>query len=346
MTGQTLGHYKILRQAGEGAMGAVYHALDQMLDREVALKALRPELASRPDVVERFREEARVQARLNHPNVAQLYALFNYGENLFMVMEYVNGRTLDAIIRQVGRIPLDQALPLFLQALDGVEHAHRMGIIHRDLKPANIMLGQDGLVKVTDFGIARVLGSARMTREGGMVGTLEYMSPERVLGKELDARSDVYSLGFVLYEMLSGVLPFTGDTDYEIMRAQIETPAPSVRAWVPDVPPEIEQAILKAMAKKQEDRHASVADFAAALRRYDPRTRPLQLTPAPRRQPASPTPPSLCGRQCRPPPSPSRSLPRESCRAARCPPLLEFAKSPIGYGSSQWPGFWSSPDTP
>ena len=230
MIGQILGNYKILDQAGEGNMGAVYHALDLMLDREVALKALRPELARRADVVERFREEARVQARLNHPNVAQMYSLFRHGEQLFMVMEFVQGPTVDMLIREAGRMTLDQAIPIFLQALDGVEHAHRMGIIHRDLKPANIMVNRDGLVKVTDFGIARVLGAARMTREGAMIGTLEYMSPERVLGKELDARSDLYSLGFVLYEMLTGNLPFSSQTEYEILKAQIETPPPPVRS--------------------------------------------------------------------------------------------------------------------
>jgi len=127
MIGQILGNYKVLEQVGEGNMGGVYHALDLMLDREVALKALRPELSRRADVLERFREEAKVQAKLNHPNVAQMYTLFRYGDDLFMVMEYVQGSTLDTIIRESGRMTLDRALPLFLQALDGVEHAHRMG---------------------------------------------------------------------------------------------------------------------------------------------------------------------------------------------------------------------------
>ena len=268
MTGQTLGNYRILEQAGEGNMGTVYHAIDLLLDREIALKALRPDLTRRADVVGRFREEARVQARLNHPNVAQLYTLFPHGYNLFMVMEFVNGPTLDRVIQRVGRMTLDQALALFLQVVDGVEHAHSMGVIDRDLKPANIMLNREGLVKVTDFGIAVALGSARMTRDGGTIGTLEYMSPERVLGRAMDARSDLYSLGFVLYEMLSGSLPFTSDTEFEIMRAQIETPPPRIRASVPNIPPEIEDAMLKAMAKNPDDRFSSVSEFAAVLRQY------------------------------------------------------------------------------
>jgi serine/threonine-protein kinase len=195
-----------------------------------------------------------------------MYSLFRHGEQLFMVMEFVQGPTVDMLIREAGRMTLDQAIPIFLQALDGVEHAHRMGIIHRDLKPANIMVNRDGLVKVTDFGIARVLGAARMTREGAMIGTLEYMSPERVLGKELDARSDLYSLGFVLYEMLTGNLPFSSQTEYEILKAQIETPPPPVRISVPEVPPEIETAILKAMAKNPDDRYLTAGAFAMALR--------------------------------------------------------------------------------
>ena len=249
-------------------MGAVYLATDLMLDRDVALKALRPELAGHGEIVGRFREEARAQARLNHRNVAQLYSLFQHGSDLFMVMEFVDGQTLDHVIRSRVSLPFQEAVSIMLQVLDGVDHAHRMGIIHRDLKPANIMIGRDGLVRVTDFGIARVLGSARLTRQGAMIGTLEYMSPERVMSRELDSRSDLYSLGFVLYEMLSGVPPFTSDVEYEIMLAQIEQTPPRIDETVPGIPREVGDAVFRTMAKNPDDRFASAAEFAAILRNY------------------------------------------------------------------------------
>jgi Protein kinase domain/TPR repeat len=249
-------------------MGAVYLAVDLMLDREVALKALRPELAGRREIVDRFREEARVQARLNHPNIAQLYSLFQHDAGLFMVMEYVKGPTLDQVIRRGGITSFPEAVSVFLQVLDGVDHAHRMGIVHRDLKPANIMFDEDGLVKVTDFGIARVLGSARLTRQGAMIGTLEYMSPERVMSRELDSRSDLYSLGFVFYEMLAGAPPFVSEVEYEIMVAQIEQAPPRIEDKVPGVPREVGDAIFKTMAKNPDDRFATVAEFAAVLRKH------------------------------------------------------------------------------
>lgn len=265
---QIVGHYKILGQVGEGSMGAVFLAMDLMLDREVALKSLRPELARQKETSQRFREEARVLARLNHPNILQLYSFFEHESDLFMVMEYVRGVTMDELIRQKGRLPFAEALPLFLQMLEGVEYAHRMGIVHRDLKPANIMIAENGVPKLTDFGVARVLGAARMTRPGTMVGTLEYMSPERVLSRELDARSDLYSMGFVFYEMLNGSPPFLSDVEYELMLAQTEKTPPRIDEKADGIPREVADAVFRTMAKKPGDRFESVAQFAAILRKY------------------------------------------------------------------------------
>src|SRR4051812_35615711 len=166
MIGQIVGNYKIETKLGEGGMGEVYKGVDMMLEREVAIKFLRPELSAQPQVVERFRSEAVTLAKLSHPNIATLFNFMRQGDSFFMVLEFVRGVTLDQVIQQRGSIPCEQAIPLFSQVLDGIQHAHEWGIIHRDIKPANMMLTEKGILKVLDFGIARILGTARMTRQG------------------------------------------------------------------------------------------------------------------------------------------------------------------------------------
>lgn len=265
MIGSVVGNYKIIDKIGEGGMGAVFKGVDLMLEREVAIKMLRPELAQQPNVVERFRTEAVTLAKLNHPNVATLHSFFRQGEDFFMVMEFVRGETLDSMIRQHGAMPCDQAVELFSMALKGIDHAHKMGIVHRDIKPANMMLTETGSIKVMDFGIARVLGTDRMTRAGHLIGTAEYMSPEQVRGEETDARSDIYSLGILLYEMLTGRVPFNSTSEYQLMRSQIEdAPAPP-RTFSPNIPLGVEQAIMRALAKKREARYQSASEFRTSL---------------------------------------------------------------------------------
>ena len=265
MIGHTVGSYKITEKIGEGGMGAVFKGIDVMLDREVAIKMLRPELARQAQLAERFRSEAVTLAKLNHPNIATLYSFLRQNDDFFMVMEYVRGETLEQIMRSRGPMNCDTAITLFCHALEGMEHAHAMGIIHRDIKPANIMLTERGSIKVMDFGIARVLGTDRMTRAGHLVGTIEYMPPEQVRGGETDARSDIYSLGILLYEMLTGRVPFTSPSEYELMRSQVEDAPPPPREFAPQTPVEIEQSILRALAKNKDDRFQTAGEFRLAL---------------------------------------------------------------------------------
>ena len=285
MIGTVVGNYKILQQIGEGGMGSVFKGVDVMLDREVAIKSLRPELARKPDLLARFRSEAVTLAKLNHPNIATLFSFFRSGDNFYMVMEFVDGPTLDDIIRDESVMAPERAVPLFCQALEGIDHAHNMGILHRDIKPANIMVSSQEVVKVTDFGIARVLGEAGMTRQGAVVGTIEYMSPERIQGREIDRRADIYALGVVLYEMLTGRGLFSTTSEYELMRAQVEQPPSPPREFQPGIPQAVEAVIMRSLAKKPEYRISTAAEFQqdlrAALRPADvPATR-SRHTPVP-----------------------------------------------------------------
>jgi serine/threonine-protein kinase len=243
----------------------VYRAVDLMLDRPVAIKVLHPRLASRRDLAERFRSEALTLARLSHPNIATLYSFHQEGDASLMVMEFVRGRTLDALIREHGRMSPDDALPLFFQALDGIEHAHALGVIHRDLKGSNVMCGESGVVKVMDFGIARALGSPGLTQGDHPVGTPEYMPPEQVRAEEIDARADVYALGALLFKMLAGRLPFTGKSHFDVLRAQVEEAPPALREVVPELPAALDAVVARALAKSPAERFQSVAELRQAL---------------------------------------------------------------------------------
>ncbi len=263
--GAVIGGYRILEEVGTGGMGKVYRGLDTMLKREVAIKVLRPEMTQDPALVERFRNEAVVLARLSHPNIALLYNLLQYEPLLFMVMEFVRGETLDQHLREQGTPPYAETLKWFVRILDAIGYAHQHGVIHRDIKPSNIMITESGGVKVMDFGIARVLGTERMTREGLFVGTMEYMAPEQFRGQDSTERTDIYSLGLLLYEMLSGRPPFTNTNPYELMRAHIEMPPPRPCLFAPHISAPVEQAILCALSKLPGERFASTREFRVAL---------------------------------------------------------------------------------
>jgi serine/threonine-protein kinase len=269
MTKTTVGNYRIVRELGVGGMGAVYEAVDQMLERPVAIKVLRAEIARQPELIERFRVEAVTLARLNHPAIATLYNFFREEEDYYMVMEFVRGGTLEDLIEKKQRLSPEEAVGVLGSALEGMAHAHGLGVLHRDIKPANIMIADDGAVKVTDFGIARILGSSRMTREGRIIGTLEYIAPERIKGAEADARSDVYSAGVVLYEALAGRLPFIADTDLGTIEAHLHQSPPSLGELNVNCPADLEAAVRRALEKQPSRRFQSAEEFRAAIAGLD-----------------------------------------------------------------------------
>src|SRR6202050_4753168 len=269
MLGTQIANYRIEERLGEGGMGVVYKAVDLNLDRRVALKFLSSELSRDPGLIQRFQSEARAQANLNHTNIATLYNFINVDGNWLIAMEYVDGESLEQMIRRAGAMQYQEAIPLFKQALLGVGFAHRMGIVHRDIKPANIMVNSFGIVKVMDFGIAKALSARNLTRTGVSLGTVAYMSPEQIRNSGVDSRSDIYSLGVTLYEMLTANLPFNSDSDYQIQYDHVNTPPPPLSLYSPYIPAGIEAAVLRAMEKDPADRFAGAEQFGVALESPD-----------------------------------------------------------------------------
>ncbi len=263
---QTVGQYEIHDLLGEGGIGQVHAAFDTVLQREVAMKSLRPELLSDTNFVDRFRAEATSLARLNHPNITTLYSLIPDGKNLYMIMELVRGHTLDDILAK-RNAPLDvrESLAIISQAADGLAYAHSMGVIHRDIKPSNLMVAENGVLKIMDFGIARVRGTQRLTRSGSIVGTLAYMAPEQLRGEEGDEACDLYSLAIVLYEMLTGTPPFSANSEYDLMQAQINQKPDRLISRVPGLDSRVDAAIMKALSKKPDQRFPSTRAFSDAL---------------------------------------------------------------------------------
>ncbi|MCK4857754.1 MAG: serine/threonine protein kinase, partial [candidate division Zixibacteria bacterium] len=282
-----LGKYQIIKLLGEGGFGTVYLAEDN-IGRQVALKVLHPQIASDKLLAAYFEREAVALARLKHPNIVAISSYDQAEGTTFIEMEYVEGRTLRDILHQDEPLPLPRILKIFLQILDALSHAHAKGVIHRDIKPANIMLTPKGEVKITDFGIARVAGSEKLTQTGTGAGSLLYMSPEQIKGKGIDHRSDLYSLAISLYQVLTGKTPFSGDSDYEIMNQQLKESPPPLRQIKPDIPGELEFLILKALEKDKEDRFQSAAEMATELERVaaapvgDVRTTEETILPRPK----------------------------------------------------------------
>ncbi len=265
MIGERIGHLRVIASIGVGGMGAVWHAVDELLDRHVALKVIRPELMSRPGLAERFRSEAIVLARLQHPCIAALYGLEKRGEEFVMVMEYVDGQTLDTRLAVNGALPWPEATRITRAVLDALDHAHESGVIHRDIKPANVMITRAGRVKVMDFGIARLVGAQRQTRTGAAVGTPSYMSPEQLLGQEVDGRADVYAVGTLLYELTTGHLPFEVEGDYLRMIAQLQQVPNPPSTHNAELPPGLDRIVGRALQKEPDDRFATSGEFRDAL---------------------------------------------------------------------------------
>src|SRR5262245_42901237 len=264
MIGRTIGKYRIVGQLGRGGAGIVYKAVDETLGRDVAVKTLNPDLAN-TEVMTRFRAEATILAKLNHPQIATIFELLQSENDVLMVMEFVRGEALDKLVERLGPIAPDRAAYLIDLILLALEHAHRAGVVHRDVKPANVMVTEEGGLKIMDSGIARVLGAEQKTVDFRLMGTPAYMSPEQVMGEEVDGRSDLYSVGVLFYRLICGALPFAADTALGMLQRQIrDTPTP-VHVHRPELPPWCDQIVQRALAKTPADRFQSAEEFRDAL---------------------------------------------------------------------------------
>ncbi len=261
----TIGEYEILGELGRGGMATVYLAHELALDRRVAIKVVAPALTAKPDLLERFKREARTAAGLSHPHIIPIHSVRESAELLFFVMKFVDGRALDEIIRSGGPLPIRMVQAILLEVGQALAYAHRRGVVHRDVKPANIMLDGEGYAVVMDFGIAKPLQADTLTASGAMIGTPFYMSPEQFAGKMVDGASDQYSLGVVAYQMLTGHRPFAGDTIMEIMKGHFfEVPSPILEARS-DCPPELAAVVDRMLAKEPAARFATLDEALQAM---------------------------------------------------------------------------------
>ena len=259
------GRYRLESKLGSGGMSTVYLALDEVLDRPVAVKLLHREISEEADQLERFRREARAAARLSHPN---LVGVIDAGEDdgrPYIVFEYIEGRTLKRRIQEEGSLPVDEAVAYAIEIGRGLTAAHARKLVHRDVKPQNVLIDPDGRAKVTDFGIARSLEQKGMTATGRVLGTTDYVSPEQAMGEDVDERSDVYSLGIVLYEMLTGDVPFSAETQVGVAMKHVNEPMPDVQTKRPEVSAAVASVIDRSTTKDPRDRYSSVAEMVRDL---------------------------------------------------------------------------------
>ena len=258
--------YEIIKSIGEGGMANVYLAIDVILDRKVAIKILRGDLANDEKFIRRFQREALSASSLSHPNIVQMYDVGEDNGSYYIVMEYVEGRTVKQLLKRRGNLTVGEATDIMIQLTDGITHAHDSYIIHRDLKPQNIMIQEDGQIKITDFGIAMALNSTQLTQTNSVMGSVHYLPPEQASGKGSTIKSDIYSMGILFYELLTGVLPFRGENAVEIALKQMKEPIPSVRKQNPNIPQSVENIILKATAKNPKNRYNDVREMYSELK--------------------------------------------------------------------------------
>ncbi|WP_100404523.1 Stk1 family PASTA domain-containing Ser/Thr kinase [Bacillus solitudinis] len=255
------GRYQILETIGGGGMANVYKALDVILDRHVAVKVLQPQFSDDEQFIKRFRREAQAATSLAHPNVVNIYDVGEEGNTYYIVMEYVQGQTLKELIQSQGPLPVPQTLDYLQQMMSALAHAHANQIVHRDIKPHNILISEEGVAKVTDFGIARAMSSATITHTNSVMGSVHYLSPEQARGGHVTYKSDIYSLGIVLFEMVTGSLPFSGDTAVSIAIKHLQNEIPSAKAMVPMLPQSIENIIRRATVKDPLRRYETIQDM-------------------------------------------------------------------------------------
>ena len=253
--------YEIIKTIGEGGMANVYLANDTILDRKVAIKVLRGDLSNDEKFIRRFKREALSVSNLSHPNIVEVYDVGEEEGNYYIVMEYIEGKTLKQLLQKRGALTLNEVIDIMLQLTDGLAHAHDAYIIHRDIKPQNIMIEDNGLVKITDFGIAMALNSTQLTQTNSVMGSVHYLPPEQANGKGSTVKSDIYSLGILMYELLTGSVPFKGDTAVEIALKHMKEKIPSIRKQNPTIPQSVENIVLKATAKNPKNRYDNVRDM-------------------------------------------------------------------------------------
>lgn len=268
LIGKTIGNYKIISKLGSGGMAVVYKAHELSLNRIVALKVLSSHLSENNEFIKRFEREARAAAKLNHPNIIQIYAIGEEEGIHFFSMEYVKGKTLAQIIEEEKKLTYDKAIPIIIQTAEALSEAHKHGIVHRDMKPSNIMVNNNGTVKVTDFGIAYVSQETKLTKSGSIIGTPEYLSPEQCEAKAIDNRSDIYSLGVTFYELLSGKTPYKADTPVSMLLEIVKGNFPPLNEVNPDVPKFIQKIVEKMMQTKPEDRFNNANELIESLKKH------------------------------------------------------------------------------
>ena len=258
--------YEIIKSIGEGGMANVYLAQDTILDRKVAIKVLRGDLANDEKFIRRFQREALSASSLSHPNIVEMYDVGEDNGSHYIVMEYIEGKTVKQLLKKRGNLTVSEAVDIMLQLTDGIAHAHDSYIIHRDLKPQNIMIQEDGQIKITDFGIAMALNSTQLTQTNSVMGSVHYLPPEQAAGKGSTIKCDIYSMGILFYELLTGILPFKGDNAVEIALKHMKDPLPSVRKQNSNIPQSVENIIIKATAKNPKNRYNDVKEMYRDLK--------------------------------------------------------------------------------